>query len=203
MATKTLPGARRYWAGWPLSRQCEIRWQFHDISPTVRGTLPMLSVTRTTSVLVLLLVVGVGMQQCMILKQNKTHKLAWSPSIHPSMFISPKHQIRYRQHTLASVTKINRRGHRQMQYSETRPALQCDCMRQWTCELQQCLRSRDDRQRRHMPVAATSEGVGDRPPWPPSTQDFKGSYYLRDPAVSTSTFRQSLKTHLFSAYQHV
>ena len=133
-------------------------------------------------------------------KQNKTHKLAWSPSIHPSMFISPKHQIRYRQHTLASVTKINRRGHRQMQYSETRPALQCDCMRQWTCELQQCLRSRDDRQRRHMPVAATSEGVGDRPP---STQDFKGSYYLRDPAVSTSTFRQSLKTHLFSAYQHV
>ena len=25
---------------------------------------------------------------------------------------------------------------------------------------------------------------------------------LRDPAVSTSTFRQSLKTHLFSAYQH-
>jgi len=26
---------------------------------------------------------------------------------------------------------------------------------------------------------------------------------LRDPAVSTSTFGQSLKTHLFSAYQHV
>jgi len=26
---------------------------------------------------------------------------------------------------------------------------------------------------------------------------------LRDPAVSTSTFRQSLKTHLFSAYQHI
>jgi len=26
---------------------------------------------------------------------------------------------------------------------------------------------------------------------------------LRDPAVSTSTFRQSLKTHLFSAYKHV
>ena len=26
---------------------------------------------------------------------------------------------------------------------------------------------------------------------------------LRDPAVSTSTFRQSLKTHLFSVYQHV
>ena len=26
---------------------------------------------------------------------------------------------------------------------------------------------------------------------------------LRDPAVSTSTFRRSLKTHLFSAYQHV
>ena len=26
---------------------------------------------------------------------------------------------------------------------------------------------------------------------------------LRDLAVSTSTFRQSLKTHLFSAYQHV
>ena len=26
---------------------------------------------------------------------------------------------------------------------------------------------------------------------------------LRDPAVSTSTFRQSLKTHLSSAYQHV
>ena len=26
---------------------------------------------------------------------------------------------------------------------------------------------------------------------------------LRDPAVSTSTFRQSVKTHLFSAYQHV
>jgi len=26
---------------------------------------------------------------------------------------------------------------------------------------------------------------------------------LRDPAVSTSTLRQSLKTHLFSAYQHV
>ena len=25
----------------------------------------------------------------------------------------------------------------------------------------------------------------------------------RDPAVSTSTFRQSLKIHLFSAYQHV
>ena len=25
---------------------------------------------------------------------------------------------------------------------------------------------------------------------------------LRDPAVSTPTFRQSLKTHLFSAYQH-
>jgi len=26
---------------------------------------------------------------------------------------------------------------------------------------------------------------------------------LRDPAVSTTTFGQSLKTHLFSAYQHV
>ena len=26
---------------------------------------------------------------------------------------------------------------------------------------------------------------------------------LRDPAVSTSIFEQSLKTHLFSAYQHV
>ena len=26
---------------------------------------------------------------------------------------------------------------------------------------------------------------------------------LRDPAVSTSTFGQSLKTYLFSAYQHV
>jgi len=26
---------------------------------------------------------------------------------------------------------------------------------------------------------------------------------LRDPAVSTSTFRQSLKTHLLSAYQHI
>ena len=26
---------------------------------------------------------------------------------------------------------------------------------------------------------------------------------LQDPAVSTSTLRQSLKTHLFSAYQHV
>ena len=26
---------------------------------------------------------------------------------------------------------------------------------------------------------------------------------LRDPAISTSTFGQSLKTHLFSAYQHV
>ena len=26
---------------------------------------------------------------------------------------------------------------------------------------------------------------------------------LRDPALSTSTFKQSLKTHLFSAYQHV
>jgi len=26
---------------------------------------------------------------------------------------------------------------------------------------------------------------------------------LRNPAVSTSTFRQSLKTHFFSAYQHV
>ena len=26
---------------------------------------------------------------------------------------------------------------------------------------------------------------------------------LQDPAVSTTTFRQSLRTHLFSAYQHV
>ena len=24
--------------GWPLSRQCEIPWQFHDISPMVHGT---------------------------------------------------------------------------------------------------------------------------------------------------------------------
>ena len=33
--------------------------------------------------------------------------------------------------TSASVTRINRRGHRQMQYSETRPAPQrCDCMSQ-------------------------------------------------------------------------
>jgi len=162
----------------------------------------MLSVTRITSVLVLLLVVGVGMQQCMILKQNKTHKLAWSPSIHPSMFISPKHQIRYRQHTLASVTKINRPPPDAVQWNKASAAVWLhETVDVWTNQhSQQCLRSRDDRQSRHMPVAATSEGVGDRPP---STQDFKGSYYLRDPAVSTSTFRQSLKTHLFSAYQHV
>ena len=53
------------------------------------------------------------------------------------MFISQKRQIRHMQHTLvASVTKINRHGHRQMQYSEARPAPQrSDCMRQWTYEL--------------------------------------------------------------------
>jgi len=53
--------------------------KFHDISLTVHGTpglLPILSVTHIMPVLVLLSVVGVGMQQCMILNQNEMHKLS-------------------------------------------------------------------------------------------------------------------------------
>jgi len=37
--------------------------------------LPMLSVTHIMPVLVLLSVVGVGMQQCMIQNQNEMHKV--------------------------------------------------------------------------------------------------------------------------------
>jgi len=54
---------------WPLSRQCEIPWQFVAL-------LPLLSVTYIMPVLVSLLVVGVGMQQCMIRNLNKMHKLS-------------------------------------------------------------------------------------------------------------------------------
>jgi len=54
----------------PLSRQCEIPWQFHNIS------LPMLSVTHIMLALVLLSVVGEGMQQCMIQKQTETLKFS-------------------------------------------------------------------------------------------------------------------------------
>jgi len=36
----------------------------------------------------------------------------------------------------------------------------------------------------------------------PSATEVLGGVTLRDPAVSTSTFRQSLKTHLFSALAH-
>jgi len=60
-------------SGWPLCRQCEVLWQFHDIfcdgsqhSCPFAALLPMLSVTHIMLVLVLLSVVGVGMQQCMI-----------------------------------------------------------------------------------------------------------------------------------------
>ena len=49
-------------AWWPLSRQCEIRWHV----PDGLTALGMLSVTHILPVLVLLSVVGVGMQQCMI-----------------------------------------------------------------------------------------------------------------------------------------
>jgi len=45
-------------SGWPLSRQCEIPWRF--------AALGMLSFTHIMPLLVLLSVVGVGMQQGMI-----------------------------------------------------------------------------------------------------------------------------------------
>jgi len=54
--------------------------KFSDNSMTFPGwfaaLLPMLSVTHITPVLVLLSVVGVGMQQCMIRNQNEMHKLS-------------------------------------------------------------------------------------------------------------------------------
>jgi len=52
--------------GRPLSRQCRIHWQFPDGSRHSSVALSTLSVTRIMAVLVLLSVVGVGMQQCTI-----------------------------------------------------------------------------------------------------------------------------------------
>ena len=42
----------------------------------VQTLLPMLSVTHIMPVLVLMSVVGVGMQQCTIRNQNEMHKLS-------------------------------------------------------------------------------------------------------------------------------
>ena len=56
---------------WPLSRLCEIPWQFHTIPWGLAALLQMLSVTHIMPVLVYLSVVGVGMQQCMIQNQNE------------------------------------------------------------------------------------------------------------------------------------
>jgi len=47
---------------WPLCRQCEIPWRFPDGSRHSSVALSMLSVTHIMPVLVLLSVVGVGMQ---------------------------------------------------------------------------------------------------------------------------------------------
>ena len=61
---------------WPLSRQCEIWWQFHDITLTVRDTpahVKGYSYYAGTSVIA---VVRIGMQQCMIRNQNERHKLS-------------------------------------------------------------------------------------------------------------------------------
>jgi len=58
------------------SRQCEIPWQFHDISLMVRGTpahVKCYSYHTGTSVIVS---GGVRMQQCMIQNQNEMHKLS-------------------------------------------------------------------------------------------------------------------------------
>jgi len=65
-----------YHTWWPLSRKCEISCKFQDISLTFCGTPAQLSVTHIMPVLVLLSVVGVGMQQCMVQNQNKMHKLS-------------------------------------------------------------------------------------------------------------------------------
>ena len=59
--------------GRPLSTQCEIPWQFPDGSRHSSAALSMLFVTHIMPALVLLSVVGVGMQQCMI--QNSDVKL--------------------------------------------------------------------------------------------------------------------------------
>jgi len=50
----------------PLSRHCDIPWQFPDGSRHYSVAIGMLSVTHVMPVLVLLSAVGVGMQQCMI-----------------------------------------------------------------------------------------------------------------------------------------
>jgi len=57
---------------WLLSRQCEIPWKFHGISLTACGTPAHAKYHASTSVIVM---VGVGMQQCMIRNQNEMHKL--------------------------------------------------------------------------------------------------------------------------------
>jgi len=50
----------------PLSRQCEVPWQFSDGLRHSSVALGMLSITHIMPALVLLTVVGVGMRQCMI-----------------------------------------------------------------------------------------------------------------------------------------
>ena len=52
--------------GWPLCWQCKIPLHFPDGSQHSSAALGMLSVTHIMPVLVLLSVLGVGMQQCMI-----------------------------------------------------------------------------------------------------------------------------------------
>jgi len=65
----------------------------------------------------------------LLTRDTTDQQLTWSPCAWKSVVIRWAAVL-----TSASVTKINRRGHCQMQYSETRPApQQCDCMRQWTC----------------------------------------------------------------------
>jgi len=64
---KALSAQKAYiMSGWPFSRQCEIPWQLPGGSRNSSAALGMLSVTHIMPTLVLLSVVGVGMQQYMI-----------------------------------------------------------------------------------------------------------------------------------------
>ena len=63
--------------GWPLSRQREIPWRFPDSSRHSSAALGMLSVTHIMPVLVLLSLVGVGMQQHMFSRQVLTLPLQY------------------------------------------------------------------------------------------------------------------------------
>jgi len=107
----------------------------------------------------------------LLTRDTTDQQLTWSPCAWKSVVIRWAAVL-----TSASVTKINRRGHCQMQYSETRPApQQCDCMRQWTCYNSTVL------EKLRWPTAQTDACTcDDRGHWRRSTHDsildFKGSY---------------------------